>query len=242
MHNKLRTLYNLQQTDTRLVQIEHSKEGLPQLVNEIQNAITNENNSIISYNNSIDSLREHLMTVERKIDQSKDVLDNSKERRNHVTNNREYEALINEIAFHEKQLADSGDQKILLQKEIEKNLAAIENSKVIIKELDGKLDISKQQLTAKLSETEKEELDLKELRNKFISELPAQLIKLYERIFKAKHSLAVAQSDDGSCSGCHTKLPSQKLSELKRYDSLVHCDVCSRILTLGFSKETPKDK
>jgi len=240
MHNKLITLYNLQIIDSRLHQIELSKEGLPQLVNEIQSEIDTENQNVRNFEESVNKLHTHLASTERLIDESKKVMDNSKERRTHVTNNKEYEALINEMAFHEKQLADSESQKILLTKESEKNSDAIAKARLNIQELEAKLVKSREQLAAKLAETVKEESELLAERTKLIADLPNQIIKLYERIYKAKNCLAVVKSDDGSCSGCHTRLPSAKLSELKRYDSIVMCDVCSRILTLGFSKDSVK--
>jgi len=238
MHNKLVTLYNLQVIDSRLHQIELSKEGLPQLVNEIQAEVTAEKQNISNFEESVKKLHAHLISCEKLIDESRNVLNNSKERRTLVTNNKEYEALINEMAFHEKQLADSESQKVLLGKESDKNSDAIAKARLNIQELEAKLVVSKEQLSTKLAETEKEEAELLVERNRLIADLPGQIIKLYDRIYKAKNCLAVVKSDDGSCSGCHTRLPSAKLSELKRYDSIVHCDVCSRILTFGFTKDT----
>jgi len=238
MHNKLVTLYNLQVIDSRLHQIELSKEGLPQLVNEIQAEITAEKQNISSFEDSVKKLHSHLISCEKLLDESKKVLNNSKERRTLVTNNKEYEALINEMAFHEKQLADSESKKTLLANEMVKNNDAISKATLNIQELEVKLVDSKEQLNSKLAETEKEDAELLVERSKLIADLPGQIIKLYDRIYKAKNFLAVVKSDDGSCSGCHTRLPSAKLSELKRYDSIVQCDVCSRILTLGFTKDT----
>jgi predicted nucleic acid-binding Zn-ribbon protein len=91
-----------------------------------------------------------------------------------------------------------------------------------------------------MAETEIEEAALQKEKSNLMSQLPVQIIRLYERISKAKNGIAVAKADDGSCSGCHTKLPSAKLSELKRYDSLVHCDVCSRILAYKLKDENNK--
>ena len=236
MHNKLKTLFELQKRDTRLAQIERSKEGLPQLVNEIQAEIDAESANLLSFQDSINKLNAHLLENSRQNDESQKFLEHSRDRRSQVTNNKEYEALINEIAFHEKQQSDCSGKKDLLVQEIAKNREAAEKAEENIKALSGRLETSRQQLEAKLAETVIEENELREQKKTLQSQLPLQLNRLYERIYAAKNGLAVAKADDGSCSGCHTRLPSQKISELKRYDSLVHCDVCSRILTLGMDK------
>ena len=63
------------------------------------------------------------------------------------------------------------------------------------------------------------------------------MYNLYKRIFNSKGKKAVVSGQDGFCGGCFTVLPSQKLSELRRMDSLVQCDACNRILTYEATEE-----
>ncbi|MBU4485771.1 MAG: hypothetical protein KKD38_02475, partial [Candidatus Delongbacteria bacterium] len=85
-------------------------------------------------------------------------------------------------------------------------------------------------LNKKLTETYEEEKSLKEKRNLLVAKTDKHLYNLYRRIYGSKGQVAVVPANEGYCGGCFTILPSQKLSELKRAESIVQCDACSRIL------------
>ena len=155
-----------------------------------------------------------------------------------VTNNKEYEALVNEMAYREnlveKLTIKISELDIALA---QKNELIEENTKLLEEKVAG-LSEKQQQLDEKLAETADEEKKLAEKRNKLVAKIDKHLYNLYGRIYGSKNQAAVVPADEGHCGGCFTMLPSQKLSELKRGDSIVQCDTCSRILIYSFGKDS----
>ena len=53
---------------------------------------------------------------------------------------------------------------------------------------------------------------------------------MFERIFKGRQGIAVAQAIDGHCSICHVRLRPQVYNTILRNEEIVQCDHCQRVL------------
>ncbi|MFO7811004.1 MAG: C4-type zinc ribbon domain-containing protein, partial [Candidatus Delongbacteria bacterium] len=106
----------------------------------------------------------------------------------------------------------------------------LEQKKKILESRTSILSEKEKELKEKLTDTKEEEKELKEKRKLLVAKIEKPLYNLYLRVYGSKGKLAVVPANEGFCGGCYTVLPSQKLSELRRADSIVQCDACSRIL------------
>ena len=70
-------------------------------------------------------------------------------------------------------------------------------------------------------------------RTEIASELPPDLLKLYEQIRASKGGVGAAALEAGTCLGCHTKLPQRELERMRAEGGLQRCDNCRRILVIG---------
>ncbi len=61
-------------------------------------------------------------------------------------------------------------------------------------------------------------------------DMPRATFETFQRVFKARQGLAVAQAVDGHCSICHVRLRPQVYNMIRRNDSIIQCDSCQRIL------------
>ena len=52
----------------------------------------------------------------------------------------------------------------------------------------------------------------------------------FDRVAHGRKGLAVAEARDGLCTVCHVRLRPQVFNEVRRNDSLIQCDSCTRIL------------
>jgi predicted nucleic acid-binding Zn-ribbon protein len=62
--------------------------------------------------------------------------------------------------------------------------------------------------------------------------LPEDLVALYEKIRAAKGGVGAAVLEQGTCQGCHTKLPAREVERLRAEGGLQRCDNCRRILVV----------
>jgi len=223
-------LYQLQQIDNQLDELEDLRGDLPNMVRELEEKI----NSFIG---DIDAKEKEQKDSITKRGDNEDEIEKLKENQKkfkaqlyQVRNNKEYDALTKEIDHTEEQI-----NKL----EAENNSLA-DRSKVLtleMEEIAPKLDELNQELKVKeadlkeiIKANEREESKLLEERKKLESEVKKNDLSAYMRIRKAKKGLAVATIKRSACSGCHNIVPSQRQLEIRRNNRLFFCEYCGRIL------------
>ena len=148
-----------------------------------------------------------------------------------VTNNKQYDALTNEID-HFKEQKDENDSHIILfmdEKEIlEKSISENENS---LEELKTNLGIRRKKLETALSETSEEKAALEKSRVKQISKIDSSTIQIYTKVISARSGVAVVSLSGDACGGCGAALPIQMASEIRAAAAHTHrCDNCGRFV------------
>ena len=89
--------------------------------------------------------------------------------------------------------------------------------------VDEALAIAQDQLKVKESQ-----------RTRITPEIKPDILSRYERILNNKDGLAIVMvNDKNACSGCYMHLTEQRLNEIRKYDQLVSCDMCARIVYLA---------
>ena len=150
-----------------------------------------------------------------------------------VTNNKQYDALTNEIDHLKKQkdendshIISSMDEKEILEKSMSENETSLES-------LKSDLDIRRKKLETALSETSEEKAALEKSRVKQISKIDSSTIQIYTKVISARSGIAVVSLSGDSCGGCGAALPIQMASEIRAAHTH-RCDNCGRFV---FSKK-----
>ena len=148
-----------------------------------------------------------------------------------VTNNKQYDALTNEIDHFKKQ-KDENDSHIILsmdEKEIlEKSISENETS---LEDLKTNLGIRRKKLETALSETSEEKAALEKSREKQISKIDSSTIQIYTKVISARSGVAVVSLSGDACGGCGAALPIQMASEIRAAVAHTHrCDNCGRFV------------
>ena len=148
-----------------------------------------------------------------------------------VTNNKQYDALTNEID-HFKEQKDENDSNIILsmdEKEIvEKSIGENETS---LEDLKTNLGIRRKKLETALSETSEEKAALEKSREKQISKIDSSTIQIYTKVISARSGVAVVSLSGDACGGCGAALPIQMASEIRAAAAHTHrCDNCGRFV------------
>ena len=148
-----------------------------------------------------------------------------------VTNNKQYDALTNEID-HFKEQKDENDSHIILsmdEKEIlEKSISENETS---LEDLKTNLGIRRKKLETALSETSEEKDALEKSREEQISKIDSSTIQIYKKVISARSGIAVVSLSGDACGGCGAALPIQMASEIRAAATHTHrCDNCGRFV------------
>ena len=148
-----------------------------------------------------------------------------------VTNNKQYDALTNEID-HFKEQKDENDSHIIVsmdEKEIlEKSMS---ENETLLKDLKSDLDIRRKKLKTALSETSEEKAALEKSRVKQISNIDSSTIQIYTKVISARSGIAVLSLSGDACGGCGAALTIQMASEIRAAAAHTHrCDNCGRFV------------
>lgn len=154
-----------------------------------------------------------------------------------IKTNKEFQAVGREITAARKQVADIEEQ--LLQKinqieELSTDLAAKKSR------CDELAENSAQRVAAKQAEIDKiqSDIDADTVRRENVAKgLPASLVKKFTILREQRRGHALAIARDGYCMGCNMHLPPQLYNNLYKYEELLSCPHCQRILILKLQQQ-----
>lgn len=236
---KLKTLYELQNTDIEIDKLLQLRGELPEEVNSLESEVESLKTKkarleemIDGYNHGIENDKKHIDELDKEIEEYRKKLEN-------ISNSREYDSV-------NKELENQGLLRAISEKNIREAREAIDSRRQDIERIDDRISIREADLEAKRSElstiteaTAPQEKELVARREAFISKLDERTISAYERIRKSTHNhLAVVslfpKNDDGTygdaCGGCFHTITPQRLIDIASGKKLVICEHCGRII------------
>ena len=147
-----------------------------------------------------------------------------------VKTNREYTAMLHEIEAAQNDIRTREDRILEIMMETDELNAAIKKSEADLKAAErevaaerGLLDAEAAALQAEVERTTAE-------REKVVAGLDRQVLNIFETTAKGRKGVAVAEAKDGLCTICHVRLRPQVFNEVRKNESIIHCDSCRRIL------------
>jgi predicted nucleic acid-binding Zn-ribbon protein len=147
--------------------------------------------------------------------------------------NKEYQARLLEI---ENMKADRSivEEKILLgYDEVDAAKKSVETEKAAVVQYEKDYNAQKKQVDDDLSIIS-DKLKVKESqRARIAPEVRPDFLKRYERVLNNKDGLGIVKVIDHTCGGCYMHLTEQVLNELKKFEDIITCDMCARILYLA---------
>lgn len=236
---KLKTLYELQNTDIEIDKLLQLRGELPEEVSALESEVESLKTKkarmeemIDGYNQGIENDKKHIDELDKEIEEYRKKLEN-------ISNSREYDSV-------NKELENQGLLRAISEKNIREAREAIDSRRQDIERIDDRISIREADLEAKRSElstiteaTAPQEKELVARRESFISKLDERTISAYERIRKSTHNhLAVVslfpKNEDGTygdaCGGCFHTITPQRLIDIASGKKLVICEHCGRII------------
>jgi len=222
-------LVELQDIDSQLEDLNSLLGDLPKMVDEL-------NEKENSLKDRVEADKVSLKEINLNNSKSEKVNSDIQEKINKltdqlflVTNNKQYDALTNEIEHlkeqkkeNEELLISNLEEKETLEKNINKNEASLE-------ELKTDLDVRRNKLDEALSETADEKAALENSRKKQVTEIDDNTMQVYNKVISARSGIAVVPLSGNSCGGCGAALPLQMVSEIRAGD-LHNCQSCGRFV------------
>ena len=147
-----------------------------------------------------------------------------------VKTNKEYHAMQTEIAAAETLVRREEDRLLERMEEAETLATELKTAEAALKSGTSDVATRRRQMDAERTATEAELAKTSNERNRVASGVSAPTLALFERVSKHRKGLAMSEAKDGLCTQCHVRLRPQVYNELRRNESVMQCESCSRIL------------
>jgi len=231
MEDKLHTLYDIQQLDTKIDQIHLYRGELPEEVRDLEDTIEGIKTRIGKIQLDIKDTEDTIVDKKNDVKESDVLVSKYGAQRDNVKNNREYDSLSKEIEYQSL-------NKQLAEKRIKENQVILSDKKdtlVKTKELlDGRnidLENKKKELEVIISDTSKDEDVLIKQKETLAAKLDDRILSAYKRVRDNAHNhLAVVTVKRGSCGGCFKQIPPQRQLDIRSNKKIIVCEYCGRIL------------
>jgi predicted nucleic acid-binding Zn-ribbon protein len=230
LKQQVELLVELQQIDSERKRIETKKQDLPVELERLKTTLRDFEVKVEEERQKIEDLYEQHRLKENELKKGNETLKKTKSRLFEVKTNKEYQALLKEIEV----LNGRNDE---LESAIIKLLEAID----IVKE---QLEQEEKEYTAFRSERESDIRKIEEEINSIDSVLitihkkysdvkgliHADHLRRYDIIKQKRNNRAVVPVWKGICGGCHMNIPPQMYNELQKFEELMLCPHCNRII------------
>ncbi|MFZ0389394.1 MAG: C4-type zinc ribbon domain-containing protein [Calditrichia bacterium] len=223
-------LVALQDIDSRYDILQLQKGDLPMMIEQAESDLQDKKERKSEMEEKVTKGEADRRMFQTEIEASKDKLKKYEDQLYKVQTNKEYDAISLEIDTKKMEVGEL-ENKILQSLEEEEELkSSIEEVQREIGNLEEQLKGYHRELADIMHQTATEEKRLQGEREKILKDLDKRYIRQYERIRKAKDGLAVVPIKKGSCGGCFSSIPPQRIVEIREMNRLNTCEHCGRIV------------
>ena len=231
VEQKLKTLYQLQSTLSKIDEIKILRGELPLEVQDLEDEIAGLGTRIDRIKTEISELKQSIASKRVEIESNKAQMAKYKEQQENVRNNRESDFLTKEIEFKtleielcEKRIREFTEKENEKAREMEDNMQAKE-------EREKDLEVKQNELDEIVSETKQEEEKLREKAKELEAKIEPRLLLSFKRIRKnSRNGLGIVYVQRDACGGCFNKIPPQRQLDIRSRKKIIVCEYCGRIM------------
>lgn len=231
VEDKLKALYELQTVDSAIDNIRRLRGELPLEVQDLEDEIAGLKTRVQNFENELKEFEDAISNKKNEIKESESLIEKYKKQQNNVRNNREYESLSKEIEYQTLEIELRNKHIKEYQEKIEERKKDIEELNKELEERNQDLQNKKDELDSIISETKREEENLKARSEEIRNVIEERLLNAYTRIRdNARNGLAVVTVERDACGGCFNKIPPQRQLDIRSRKKIIVCEYCGRIL------------
>lgn len=231
VNEEIEKLKKLQDIDSEIFEKEGEINLFPEKEKALKREIENIEKEIKETKNDLKKIQLDRKEKELEVKSYEEEKNKLNKQLDNVKTNKEYEALLIEIANIKKKISDIEEEILIL---MEKEDEILKKEKILEEELKKKKEYILQKIEKEKIEVEnlKKEIEKKRMeREEIVKEIDFSLYNLYEKIRKSKKdNIAIVKVENGICGGCFIALPTHIIEKAKRKKEITQCENCSRIL------------
>jgi len=232
MHPDLEQLLTLQEVDEQLLELERSKEYLPEMIENVKKEVVDAALNVETTGQKLEEARLKNRQLEADLEGAQGDLSRYQSQMESIKTNREYDALTNEIETIKERIGFIEDEDILTLNEIDELTTSLEEAK---KRHELLARSNKDQLVTLEREmgAVEDKVQVKmDARKNITVRITKTTLSVYERVRRGRGSPVVVALKKKACGACYKSQPPQRIQELRKGITVINCDNCGRFLIL----------
>ena len=229
IESQIQKLEELSRIDEALRRVDEElgthRAGLSSLetnLGDIDKRLTTDRDTVGTMDKTRSELMIEVRQMNSQIEKSREKLSRSRNERETVAAQREFEEL-------RKLVRDREEEIERLSRVSDKAREAITAGETKKGELEAELTGTTEGAKQRVAGREEDRARLAKERDAAAKALPPVLYRRYESI-RQRRPRAIAQTTDGTCNGCHIAVPPMMFQKMLRLEELEQCPNCRRIL------------
>lgn len=229
-------LLDIQQTDSRLLQLRHQRANLPEAKEILSLRATRKELDDRARDERI--RRDDLIEAQKKADRDVEAVklrrkrDQDRMDSGAVGSAKDLEHMQHELAALDRRIGVLEDEELEVMEQLESAEKAVAELEGQVADLDEKIAAVAKTGSAKAAELDEQLRAVEAERGPAVADMPADLMALYERLRDSKGGVGAAELRARQCGGCMLTLDPAELSRIRGLaeDEVVRCEECGRIL------------
>jgi len=220
----------LQDRDRRIARLARESQDVPARKHQIEASVERERKAVSNTQDQIKKRQSDIKQVELEIQSRREKILKLREQQFQVKSNDDYRTLDREVKDLERQIREIEDRELevmesleALRKDLAEHESELKRGEKRVVEETGTLD-------QRLREIESEISRLQAERSGLAKDVDADWLSRYERVLQHHRDYALVPIENGTCGGCHMKLPPQLCHDARKGLSMTLCGFCSRML------------
>ncbi|MFF6801794.1 MULTISPECIES: zinc ribbon domain-containing protein [Streptomyces] len=229
-------LLDVQGLDVRLQQLAHKRRSLPEHaeIESLTKDLTQLRDLLVAAQTEESDTAREQTKAEQDVDQVRQRATRDQQRLDSgaVTSPKDLENLQREIVSLAKRQGDLEDVVLEIMERRESAQERVAELTERVGSVQGKIDDATARRNASFEELDGEAATVTKEREVVAASLPADLLKLYDKLREQQGGIGAARLHQRTCQGCRQELAITDINEIRSAapDTVVRCENCRRIL------------
>jgi predicted nucleic acid-binding Zn-ribbon protein len=229
-------LLDLQELDSHADLLRHQRRSLPEAarLTELVEARTLTDDQARDARIEVDDLAVEQAKVDADVEQVKARRERDQQRIDQglISNPKDIQRMQQEMVSLERRITSLEDDEIEVMERAEEAQRTLDSLTAQLTDTDAEIADLTAQRDARLAEIDQALGELDGRRGPIVSDLPADLLALYDRLRESKGGVGAALLRARRCAGCNLDLDHAEVATIRAAadDEVIRCDDCSRIL------------
>ena len=229
---ELLKLVELQELDIKIYAFAKEKAESPRILENLKNDFELKKAGLKSLEETKQKLLLRQKEKEGELGTKEENIKKSQSQLGQLKTNKDYQTKLAEIEGFKADKSIIEEEILKLMDEGDVTKQALETEKINVAQEEENYNGKKNIIASRLKSIEAGLSELGGKRKILSATIDKKIFEKYEHILNGKEGLAIVKVKNNSCNGCFMHVPHQVINEIKSYDHLISCEICSRILYL----------